>query len=131
MSNSIVRFTLRFWQELIFLFSVCLLLLEFTKTMILKNQLDNWDILFIVCIVPIACGLSFQFIEFHKKTALALAAMLIIGSLVFVAMSLYYLIHSNGNLAGAIGMLFWAMALLGTSISLPHKYNRIARFNGQ
>ena len=125
-----MRFTLRFWQELIFLFSISILVLEFTKGMILKDTLDAWDITLAISLIPITLGLSFQFIEFHKKTAFILAGLLIASSSLFLFMAMYNIVAANGEVGNSMGMLLWSMPLVGTAISHPFTYSSIARFKG-
>ena len=119
---------LKFWQEIIFVVSIGVLLIEITKSVMLRQTMDGWDIFLVCFILPLFICLIGQF--FWKNEALAILLSVLLGSssVIFIMMALYFLGTTSTKIIQAVAMLILGVFLFIAAVTMPKK-NKYAPVN--
>ncbi|MEL0653311.1 hypothetical protein V6246_17960 [Algibacter sp. TI.3.09] len=112
---------LKYWQEIVFIISIGLLLFEITKFNLTQNSIDSWDIVLLSLIFPLFVCLIGQFYWNNKTLSTALSVLLTIGSFIVVLMALYFIGTTNSKFLQAISMLIFGIFLLFTAFTMTRK----------
>ena len=120
MEMKLLKSTLKFWQEIVFVVSIGYLLFEITKFIVLEHTINGWEIFLVCLFLPLFICLVGQF--FWKNGALAVYLSVLLGfsSFVFILMTLYALTTSP-KIITSIAMLIWGIILLISAITMPVK----------
>ena len=118
-----LKSVLKFWQEIVFVVSIGLLLIEITKSVMLRQTMDRWDIFLVCFMLPLFICLIGQFFWKKKALAVCLSVLLGLSSFVFILMALYFIgtTSASANIVRAITMLILGIFLLVAAITMPKK----------
>ncbi|WP_430816596.1 hypothetical protein [Carboxylicivirga sp. RSCT41] len=125
MKTKALKTLLKYWQEIIFIVSIGLLLFEVTKFNLIKNSIDGWDIALLSFILPLFVCLIGQFYWNNKALSIILSVILSIGSFVLILMAIYFIGTTNSKLLQAISMLIFGVFLLFTGLTMTRKNRSI------
>src|SRR5690554_5214185 len=103
---------LRYWQEIVFIYSIGLLLFEIAKFNLIQNSIDGWDIALLSFILPLFVCLIGQLYWKNKTLSIVLSVILSLGSFVLILMALYFIGTTSSQLFQAISMLTFGVFLL-------------------
>jgi hypothetical protein len=130
-----LKSVLKFWQEIVFVVSIGLLLIEVTKWVIQSQTMDGWDIFLICSLLPVFICLIGQFFWKNKTLAICLSVLLGLSSVIAIFMALYGIFNSPSYRTESIAMLFIGVLLLFSAITMTKKFNQsenlIFRTNNQ
>lgn len=120
-SRTLKKSILNFWQEIIFIISIGIVLfniLQFNRT---QNEFDAWDLLLLSITIPLFISLIGQLFWNNKILSTYLSILLIIASLIVVFMGVYYVGTTTSELLQAVTMLIIGIFLLLTAITMKRK----------
>lgn len=119
---NLLKSILKFWQEIFFIISTGLLLIEITKWVMHSQTIDRWDIFLVFWILPLFICLIGQF--FWKKRALAIILSIPLGlsSVVVIFMALYGIFNSQAYRAESIMMFIIGVVLVIAAFKMSFKY---------
>ncbi len=117
--------TLKYWQEIVFIISIGLILFEVTRFNLIQNSVDGWDIALLSFALPLFVCLIGQFYWNSKTLSTILSVILSIGSFVFILMAIYFIGTTNSKLLQAISMLVFGVFLLFTGLTMTRKNRSI------
>ena len=114
---------LKFWQEIVFIVSIGLLLLEIAGRAVRVQSMDGWDVFLVCWTLPLFVCLIGQY--FWKKNTLAIILSVPLGlsSVIAVFMALYGIINSPSYRAESMVMLIIGMVLVIAAYKMPFKYD--------
>ncbi|MBS2214054.1 hypothetical protein KEM09_21795, partial [Carboxylicivirga mesophila] len=72
MKTKALKTLLKYWQEIIFIVSIGLLLFEVTRYNLIQNSIDGWDIALLSFILPLFVCLIGQFYWNNKTLSIIL-----------------------------------------------------------
>jgi uncharacterized membrane protein YfcA len=121
MRNIKINAVLKFWQEIVFILFIGLLLYEITEYALLGQTIDRWDVFLICLLIPLFISLIGQFFWKKRTLANALSFLLGFGSIVFIFMALYSLALTSTKITQAISMLILGIFLFFAAITMPNK----------
>ena len=113
---------LKFWQEIVFVVSIGLLLIEISKRVMLSQTMDGWDIFLVCWIVPLFICLIGQFFWKDKTLAVALSVLLGLSSVIVILMALYGIFNSPSYRTESIAMLIIGVVLVIAAFKMSAKY---------
>jgi hypothetical protein len=112
---------LTYWQEIVFIVSIGILLFEITKFCLNQHTIDGWDIALLSFSLPLFTGLIIQLFWFNRTLSIVLSVLLSIGSFVFILMAFYFLGTTSSQLIQAISMLMLGIFLLFAGLTMTRK----------
>ena len=114
---------LKFWQEIVFVVSIGLLLIEITKAVIRGHTMDGADIFLVCWFVPLLICLIGQFFWKSEGLAICLSVLLGISSFVVILMALYGISTTSIKLImiQSITMLILGIIGIFAAITMPNK----------
>ena len=123
-----LKFVLNFWQEIVFVVTIGLLLTVFIKDLIiLRRAIDGTDILCLCFLIPVFLCLVGQFFWKNGTLSMCLAPLLFLYSLfwIFVSFAMpryidYDVPNPNNYLRPVI--FIGALFLIFAAITMPKKY---------
>ena len=121
MNTKLLRSPLKFWQEIVFVVPIGLLLFEATKWTMRSQTIDGWDILLFIWFLPLFICLIGQF--FWKSEALAVTLSVLLGfsSFVVICMALFGIHYSPSYRAKSIAMLIIGIVCVIAAIKMFQK----------
>jgi hypothetical protein len=118
-----LKSTLTYWQEIVFTVSIGLLLLEITRSVMLQQTMDEWDIFLCLFFLPLFICLIGQFFWKNEVLGIILSILLGLSSVIFILMSLYFFSTTSTKMIQAVTMFIFGIFLLFASFTMPKKYN--------
>tara|TARA_R100001369_G_scaffold13583_1_gene27961 strand:+ start:202 stop:597 length:396 start_codon:yes stop_codon:yes gene_type:complete len=119
----------KYWQEIVFIISIGIILFEITKFNLTQNSIDIWDLTLLSLILPLFVCLIGQLYWNNKTLSTFLSVLLIIGSLIVVFMAIYFVGTTSSELSQPISMLIFGIFLLFTAITMTGKRNNLSEDN--
>ena len=118
-----LKFVLKFWQEIAFVVSIGLLLIEITKAVMRGYSMDSSEVFLVCFMLPLFICLIGQFFWKNGTLAICLSVLLGLSSFVFILMALYFIgtTSASANIVRAITMLILGIFLLVAAITMPKK----------
>ncbi len=77
----------KYWQEIVFIISIGILIFEITKFNLTQNSIDSLDIALLSIVFPLFSCLIGQFYWNNKTLSTALSVLLSIGSFLVILMA--------------------------------------------
>lgn len=111
-----------FWQEIVFVASIGLLLIEITKWVIRSQSMDGGDIFLVFWMLPLFACLIGQFFWKKKTLAIILSVPLGLSSVVTFFMALYGIFNSPSYRTESSAMLIIGVVLVLAAFTMPFKY---------
>ena len=118
-----LKSALKFWQEIVLVVPIGLLLIEVSKWLIRSQTLDGWDILLIIWFLPLFICLIGQFYWKNKTLAVTLSVLLGISSVIVILMASWGISNSPSYRMESIAMLVIGVVSVIAVITLPRKYS--------
>jgi hypothetical protein len=118
-----LKSALKFWQEIVFVVSIGLLLIEITKWVMLSQTMDGWDIFLVCSMLPLLVCLIGQLFWKNKALAIVLSCLLVLSSVIFILMSLYFIGTTSTKMIQAIAMFILGLFLLFAAVTMSRKFN--------
>jgi uncharacterized membrane protein YfcA len=112
---------LKYWQEIVFIISIGILLFEITRFNLTQHSIDGWDFAILFLIVPLFICLIGQLYWNNKTLSIFLSFLLLMGSLIVVFMSIYFIGTTSSELPQAISMLIFGILFFYTAITMRLK----------
>ena len=125
MNKVTLKSVLKFWQEIAFVASIGLLLIEITKWVMVKQTMDGGDIFLVCWMLPLFICLIGQFFWKKKTLAVTLSVLLGLNSVIVIFMALYGIFNSPSYRTESIAMLIIGAVLVIAAFKMPAKYNPI------
>ena len=125
MKSEFLKSVLKFWQEIVFVIPIGLLLIEISKTVISRHTMDGADIFLVCWFVPLLICLIGQFFWKSEGLAIFLSLPLGISSFVVILMALYGIGTTSIKLImiQSIIMLIWGIFGIVSAVTMPIKKN--------
>ncbi|WP_430811654.1 MULTISPECIES: hypothetical protein [unclassified Carboxylicivirga] len=119
---------LRYWQEIVFIISIGLILFEIAKFNLIQNSIDVWDIALLSFILPLFVCLIGQLYWKNRTLSIVLSVILSLGSFVLILMAIYFIGTTSSELLQAISMLIFGVFLLFTGLTMTRKNRSIETY---
>lgn len=126
MIKLIFQLVSNFWQELLYLISIVVLLLEILNYNISKNSIDNWDLVLVLLIFPLFISIITHLFWRNRIFSKIVSILFSIVSFIVILMAIYYVHNSTSKQLEAYSMLFFGIILLIAALSMNLKYKKIA-----
>ena len=123
MNKVTLKSALKFWQEIVFVISIGLFLIEVSKWITHSQTMDGWDILLICWMAPLLICLVGQFFWKNKTLAITLSVLLGLSSVIVVLMALSGIFNSPSYRTESIVMLVIGIVLVIAAFKMPAKYD--------
>lgn len=117
-----------YWQEIVFILSIGLVLFEVARFNLTQKSMDNWDLALVSLILPLLVGLVFQLYSYNRNLSKLLSIFLTTGSIVMVTMAINFIATTNSPFPEAFSMLIFGVFLCNAGVTMTRK-NRIAFVN--
>ena len=114
---------LKFWQEIVLIVPIGLLLIEITKNRGLQQTMDGADIFMVIWLLPLLVCLIVQFFRKSETLALTLSVLLGISAVIVTLMALWGISNSPSYRTESIAMLVIGMLSVIAAITMSRKYN--------
>jgi len=114
---------LKFWQEIVFVVSIGLLLIEVSKWVMRSQAMDGWDIFLVIWILPLFICLIGQFFWKNHALAITLSVLLGLSSVIVIFMALYGIFNSPSYRTESIAMLIIGVVYVIAAFKMPAKYD--------
>lgn len=116
-----LRSLLLFWQEMLFILSIGLLLAEISRFYWIGNSIDAWDLVLLSFVLPLLVSLVGQLFWHNKGLAVFLSVVLAVSSFVIILMAIYFVATTSTSLSQAIFMLIFGLILLSAALTMTSK----------
>ena len=113
---------LKFWQEIVSIVPIGLLLIEITKWVIRSQTMDRWDIFLVCWMLPLFICLIGQFFWKNQTLAVTLSVLLGLSSVIAILMALYGIFNSPSYRIESIAMLIIGLVCVIAAFKMPAKY---------
>ena len=123
MKNKSLKSVLKFWQEIVLIVLIGLLLIEITKNRGLQQTMDGADIFMVIWFLPLLVCLIVQFFRKSEALALTLSVLLGISAVIVILMALWGISNSPSYRTESIAMLVIGMLSVIAAITMSRKYN--------
>ena len=117
-----LKSTLKFWQEIVLVAPIGLLLIEITKNRMLQQTMDGADIFMLIWFLPLLVCLIGQFFWKNEVLAITLSALLGLSSVIVILMALWGISNSPSYRTESIVMLIIGLVSVIAVITMPRKY---------
>jgi len=117
-----LKSVLKFWQEIVFIISIGLLLIELTKWVIRSQTMDGWDIFMVMWLLPLFVCLIGQFFWKNLALALWLSVLLGLSSVIVILMAIWGISNSPSYSTESFAMLIIGLISVIAVITMPRKY---------
>ena len=123
MKTNSLKSVLTYWQEIVFVGSIGLLLFAMTKSVILRQTMDAWDIFLVCFFVPLLICLIGQFFWKSEALAICLSVLLGLSSFVVILMALYGISTTSIKLIMIQSITMLILGIIGiiAAITMPRK----------
>ena len=122
MNNVTFKLVLKFWQEIVFVVSILLLLIEIIGSVTLRQTMDRWDVFLVCWILPLLICLIGQLFWKNKAVAITLSILLGLSSVIVVCMAFYGIINSPSYRIESIAMLIIGIVSVIAALKMSTKY---------
>ena len=123
MENKSVKIVLKFWQEIVFVVPIGVLLIEITKYVMRSQTMDGADIFMVIWFLPLLVCLVGQFFWKSEALAVTLSVLLGLSSVVVIFMALYGIFNSPSYRTGCIIMFIIGVVSVIAAFTMSRKYN--------
>ena len=126
-----LKSVLKFWQEIVFIIPIGLMLTALAKAVIHGYTMDGADIFLVCFFAPLLICLIGQFFWKSEALAIFLSILLGISSLIVIWMALYGISTTSIKLImiQSITMLIWGIIMLVAAITMTAPINKFAPDN--
>ena len=125
----IVKVLKLYWQEIVFVVPIGLLLFSITKSVMLRQTMDQWDIFLVCFFVPLLICLIGQFFWKNQTLALILMPILVITCLVVILMALYGISTTSIKLIMTQSIIMLIVGIIGIVAAVTMPINKRADFS--
>ena len=113
----------RFWQEIVFIVSIGLLLLEIAGKAVRAQSMDGWDAFLVCWTLPLFVCLIGQYFWKKKALAILLSVPLGLSSVTAIFMALYGIFNSPSYRTESLLMLIIGFVLVIAAFKMSFKYD--------
>ena len=114
---------LKYWQEIVLVVPIGLLLIEITNRVIRSQTMDGADIFMVIWFLPLLVCLVGQFFWKNEALAVTLSVLLGLSSVIVILMALWGINNSPSYRTESIIMLVIGLVGVIAVITMPRKYN--------
>jgi peptidoglycan/LPS O-acetylase OafA/YrhL len=125
MKTRSLKSLLKYWQEIVFIISIGILLFEIAKFNLVQNSIDVLDIALLSLILPLFICLIGQLYWNNKTLSIVLSAILSIASFILILMAFYFMATTSSKLLQAFTMLILGIFLLFAGLTMPGKNRQV------
>jgi len=118
-----LKSTLKYWQEIVLVVPIGLLLIEITNRVIRSQTMDGADIFMVIWFLPLLVCLVGQFFWKNEALAVTLSVLLGLSSVIVILMALWGINNSPSYRTESIIMLVIGLVGVIAVITMPRKYN--------
>ena len=118
-----LKSVLRFWQEIVFVVPIVLLLIEITKWVMRSQTMDGWDIFLVCFMLPLLICIIGQCFWKNQTLAIILSVLLGLSCVTVNFMALYSIFNSPSYRTESIAMLIIGVVLVIAAFKMPAKYD--------
>lgn len=123
MKNKLLKSVLKFWQEIVLVVSIGLLLIEVSKWVLRSQAMDGAEIFLVCWFLPLFICLIGQLYWKNKALSVTLSALLGLSSAIVIFMALYGILNSPSYRTESIAMFVVGVVSVIAVITMPRKYN--------
>jgi FtsH-binding integral membrane protein len=124
-----LKSALKFWQEIVYVIPIGLLLIEVTKWVLRSQALDGADIFLFIWFLPLFVCLIGQFFWENEALAATLSVLLGLSSGVGILMALYGIFNSPSYRTESIAMLIIGIVCVFAACKMFSKYDPNRNFD--
>jgi len=120
-----LKTALKFWQEIVLLVPIGLLLIEITTRAMRSQTMDGADIFMVIWFLPLFVCLIGQFFWKNEGLALTLSVLLGLTSVIVILMGLWGINNNNIPLYWTQSVIMFVIGVVWVIavITMPRKYN--------
>jgi len=118
----LLKSMLKFWQEIVLIATIGLLLIEIAKWVTRSQAMGGAEILLVVWFLPLFICLIGQFFLQNKTLAITLSALLGLSFLIVILMALWGISNSSSYRTESVAMLLIGLVSVIAVITMPLKY---------
>ena len=118
-----LKSTLKYWQEIVLVVPIGLLLIEITNRVIRSQTMDGADIFMVIWFLPLLVCLVGQFFWKNEALAVTLSVLLGLSSVIVILMALWGINNSPSYRTESIIMLVIGLVGVIAVITMRRKYN--------
>ena len=122
MKTKLLKSALKFWQEIVLVVPIGLLLIEVSKWIMRSQTLDGADIFLVIWFLPLFSCLIGQFFWKNEALAVTLSVLLGLSSVVVILMGFYGVFNSPSYRTESIVMLVIGVISVIAVITMYRKY---------
>ena len=126
MKTRLLNSFLKYWQEIVFIVLIGLLLFEITRFYLTQNSIDGWDIALLSFTLPLFICLIGQLFWNNRTLSIVLSVLLSVGSFAVILMAFYFIGTTSSKLIQAITMLILGVFLLFSALTMTRKSRNIS-----
>jgi len=120
-----LKSALKFWQEIVLIVPIGLLLIEITTRIMRSQTMDGADIFMVIWFLPLLICLIGQFFWKNEGLALTLSVLLGLSSVIVILMGLWGINNNNIPLYRTQSIIMFVIGVVWVIavITMPRKYN--------
>ena len=120
-----LKSALKFWQEIVLIVPIGLLLIEITTRVMRSQTMDGADIFMVIWFLPLLICLIGQFFWENEGLALTLSVLLGLSSVIVILMGLWGINNNNIPLYRTQSIIMFVIGVVWVIavITMPRKYN--------
>ena len=124
MKKKVLKSVLKFWQEIVLIIPIVLLLIEIINNRVIRTQtIDGGDIFMIIWFLPLLVCLVVQFFRKNETLAVTLSVLLGLSSVIVIFMALWGINNSPSYRTESVIMFVIGVVSVIAVITMPRKYN--------
>ena len=123
MENKSLKSVLKYWQEIVFIVSIGLLLIEIIKWIIRSQTMGGAEILLAFWFLPLLVCIVGQFFWKNETLAVTLSVLLGLSSVIVIVLAFVGIIYSPSYMTQHIPMLILGVVSVIAAFTMPRKYN--------
>ena len=123
MTKNLLKSVPKFWQEIVFVVPIGLLLIEITKWVMRSQTMDGAAIFMAIWFVPLFICLIGQFFWKNEALAATLSVLLGLSSVIAILMAFYGIFNSPSYRTESIAMLIIGVVCVIAAIKMFAKYD--------
>ena len=123
MKTKLLKSALKFWQEIVLIIPIGILLIGMTKYVMRSQTMDGADIFMVIWFLPLLVCLVGQFFWKNEALAVILSVLLGLSSVIVILMALWGISNSPSYRTESIIMFVIGVVSVIAVITMPRKYN--------